>query len=175
LGVTDLKRLSLLRALVHVADPLSVLTADGMLRSMPGTVATAAAGAGPIGGTTGVTRAPMSLARAASVQNARSDVAAAAAAAAVAAREHSSFGGSNRVGGGGLSSSAGVVANPLSGLRADGSVDPYVGSVELRHVYAPFHTNEVAFDPNGHSEEHHLERRAAIELQLASSATENYA
>ena len=159
-GISDLRRLSLLRALVHVADPLAVLTADGMLRS----VATGAAGA-----PTGVTRAPMSLARAASVQNVRADVAAATNAAAQAAW-NSSGGGTGGIGGR-RSSGGALTAITIGTAGSDdamATLDPYAGSVEFRHVYAPFHTNEIAYDPNAHSEEHHLERRSQIEFQLAS-------
>lgn len=161
-GISDLRRLSLLRALVHVADPLAVLTADGMLRS----VATGAAGA-----PTGVTRAPMSLARAASVQNVRADVAAATNAAAQAAFQ-SSGGGTGGIGGrrssGGALTSITIGPNASSPEEALAGLDPFVGQVEFRHIYAPFHTNEISYDPNAHSEEHHLERRSQIQFQLAS-------
>lgn len=137
-GITDLKRLSLLRVLAHTADPLTVLTSDGMLR---GVNATAGAGAG--GGAAGVTRAPMSLARAASVQNIKADVAAAAAAA--SAPQHDP----RRPAG--LGFNKGVVA--ASAPDEPLGPDPYVGSVELRNIWAPFHTNEISFDANAHSGE----------------------
>jgi hypothetical protein len=152
LGISDLKRLSLLRALVHVADPLAVLTADGMLRGTTGGLAGGSA-PGTVGGTTGVTKAPMSLAKTTEPNRVRADVAAASASAAAALAAQQSYGGG--AGGAWRGPNAGPAAIPnVSGdgaVREDGSLDPYAGSVEFRHIYAPFHTDEISFDPNGHS------------------------
>lgn len=167
-GVSDLKRLSMLRALVHVADPLALLTADGMLRAtgggsgvggaMAGTPTGAGGVSGPVGGTTGMTRAPMSLARANSVSDVRADVAAASAAASASLAAQMSpggFGSSHVGGGGGVGGGnpwrAGGGVGAGEALRDDGTPDPYAGTVELRHIYAPFHTDEVSYDPNEHS------------------------
>ena len=158
-GITDLRRLALLRAIVHGADPLAMLTADGMLqgsRSGGGAAAAAAAGAPPAG----TTRAPMSLARANSVQAVRADLAAASSAAAQALLlQQAPFG--MGMGGGRRASSSALSLSLSAGfdrerdglLRDDGTgaIDPFVGNAELKHIYAPFHTNEIAYDPNGHS------------------------
>lgn len=141
LGITDLKRLSLLRALVHTNDTMRILTNDGMMK----------AGAVGAGGGSGITRAPMSLARAASVQSFKPEVVAAAVASPAANTRRAAIG-------------MGHDRDPLPDPKEFGPTDPYSGTVEFRNVFEPFHTNEISWDPNGHSEDHHWERRAATEF-----------
>lgn len=139
IGITDLTRLSLLRMMVHSDDTMRILTNDGMMRS----------GAVGAGGSSGITRAPMSLARATSVQNHRENAAAAtmaattpSAATALATRKI------------GQTDSQQQYQHQQQLLRASNSsseVDPFAGTVEFRNVFAPFHTNEIAFCPNSHS------------------------
>jgi hypothetical protein len=186
IGITDLKRLSLLRMLVHSDDTLRILTNDGMMRS----------GAVGSGGGSGVTRAPMSLARAGSVQNYRENASAAASAAAAPAA------GARKIGGTDATSQAFRAASSSS------EVDPFAGTVEFKNVFAPFHTNEIAFCPNSHSqpwgegetrvlwyggcescthslslllvvpstgEDHHSERRAQIQFAIELDRDNSYA
>jgi len=185
LGVTDLQRLSLLRLMAHAQDPAQVLTSDGMIR---GNIVPPAQGSPPIIGSgspslastiapPGVTRAPMTLARATSVQAVKADVASAAVVAAqmnqAALMRRNTIGGSAsmpvkiggpiiQVGSGAHHSNAS--ANPNASVASGPITDPYAGSVEFKNIWAPFHTNEVAYDPNEHSEDYYWEQHSDLSM-----------
>ena len=157
-GITDLKRLSLLRVLIHTDDTLRILTSDGMLKT--GTLGA--------GGSSGITRAPMSLARIGSVNNLKAEVSAATQAAAAATATSTSGNNiptTNRRASIGDHSATTVHDGIIGGEYGD----PYSGSVEFRNIFQPFHTSELAFDPNSHSEDFHDQRRAQIHLFVKES------